>query len=103
MAVNHIFFQQGTNHGSALRSGLNQIENGIERLNDLLGTMALMIDGDGTNAAHFVYMTEKFGFETTAGAKAAWEELNSAMAKLNTDGSVSNVNAALTQLFNKLR
>lgn len=103
MALTHIFFQPGTNYGGPLRAGLTQIENGIAKLNDLLGTMSLMIDGDGTDVAHFAYMTEKFGFESTAGAKAAWEELNSAMAKLNTDGNVSNVNAALTQLFNKLR
>ncbi len=72
-------------------------------LNDLLATMTLMIDGDGSDAAHFSYMQSKFGFADNATAKAGYEELASALAKLNTDGSVSNVNAAILQLLNKFR
>jgi hypothetical protein len=65
--------------------------------------MALMLNGDGTNATHFPYITTKFGFATDADAKAAWDELNSVLFKLTTDASVSSVNAAILQLFNKLR
>jgi hypothetical protein len=103
MAVAHINFNSGTQHGALLRSGLQRLEDAFHDLNELKSTMALMIDGDGSQAAHFPYMTQKFSFDNDAGAKAAWEELNSLLFKLNTDASVSSVNAALLQAFNKFR
>lgn len=103
MAVQHINFNDQTPHGRMLRRGLTQLEDGLDHLNDLKATMALMIDGDGSQAAHFTYVTGKFGFGTDANAKAAWDELNSLLAKLNTDAQVTFVNAALLQCFNKFR
>lgn len=103
MAVAHLNFNGGTQHGALLRRGLLGLEEALSRLNEIKNTMALMIDGDGSDASHFAYMQDKFGFADNAGAKAAWEELNSALFKLNTNDSVSSVNAALLQLFNKFR
>lgn len=103
MAVNHISFNDQTQHGRVLRRGLQQLEEAIENLNDVLATTATMIDGDGSQAAHFAYATAKFGFDNDAATKAAWDELNSLMFKLNTNDSVSSVNAALLQAFNKFR
>jgi len=103
MAVNHIAFNDQTTHGRLLRRALQQQEEGLQNLNEVIATMALMIDGDGSDATHFAYATPKFGFTNDAAAKAAWDELNSLAGKLNTDGSVTFVNAAMKQAFNKFR
>lgn len=103
MAVAHINFNKGTEHGHMLFSALDRLEQSFTDLNEVHRTMALMIDGDGSSATHFTYMQEKFGFTDNAGAKAAYDELSSVLAKLNTDASVSSVNAALLQTFNKFR
>lgn len=103
MAVAHINFNAGTPHGGLLKNGLSRLEDALNNLNELKATMQLMIDGDGSQTAHFPYMQEKFGFTDNAGAKAAWDELNSVLFKLNTNSSVDSVNAALLQVFNKFR
>ena len=103
MAVAHISFNDQTTHGRVLRRGLQQLEESLENINDVLATMATMIDGDGSQAAHFTYATEKFGFASDAATKSAWDELNSLAFKLNTNDSVSSVNAAMLQAFNKFR
>jgi tetrahydromethanopterin S-methyltransferase subunit H len=103
MAVQHLAFNADTQHGRLLRRGLTQLEDGLDQLNDLKGTMQLMIDGDGSQAAHFTYLTAKFGFGSNDDAKAAWDELNSLLFKLNTKSQVSDVNAALLQAFSKFR
>lgn len=103
MAVAHIAYSQASQHGAILRSGLISLEDSLARLNGIKGTMQLMIDGDGSSADHYAYMQGKFGFASNADAKAAWDELNSALFKLNTNSSVTDVNAALLQLFAKFR
>jgi hypothetical protein len=65
--------------------------------------MSLMIDGDGSSSTHYTYMQGKFGFVDDAAAKSAFEELSSVLFKLNTNDSVSSVNAAILQVFNKFR
>lgn len=101
MAIGHLEYNRGTRHGNDLDLLLRSLETGLDGLVDLLAILAQMIDGDGSQAAHFTYVTEKFGFPDDATAKAAWDELNSLASKLTTDGSVSNVNAALLQAFHK--
>lgn len=101
MAVAHLHFNDGTKYGSALRVCLAKLEQGKEGLRDIIGDIALMIDGDGGDPAHFAYATDKFGFASNVVAKAAWEELNSLFFKLSTNNSVSNVDAAMLQAFRK--
>ncbi len=103
MAVAHINFNHNTQHGQLLHSAITRLEDSFDDLNEIKGAMALMIDGDGSQAAHFAYMTVKFGFDTDALAKAAYDELASLLGKLNTNASVTDVNAALLQAFNKFR
>lgn len=104
MADLHLDFVGGTSHASRLRNILNHGESFLDGIGHEIATMQLMIDGDGTQIGHFVGVAASYGFENTgADAKAAWEELQSAYSKVSGDGSVSNVNAALKQLFNKLR
>lgn len=103
MSVAHLGFNHGTPHGSLLHAAMHQLEDGLNGLNEIIATIQQMIDGDGSQAAHFTYVADKFGFTDTATAKAAWEEANSLKFKLNTNSSVSDVNAAMLQAFNKFR
>jgi hypothetical protein len=103
MAVAHIAYNHGSQHGAILHGALIQFENSFETINNLKETMTLMIDGDGSQAAHFTYMTDKFGFADDATAKAGYDELASVLFKLNTNSSVSDVNAAILQVLNKFR
>lgn len=103
MAVAHILYNKGSQYGALLKAGLQGMETALDSLNKIKATMALMIDGDGSQDSHFAYIANQFGFETPALAKAGWDELNSVLFKLNTNGSVTDVNAALLQVFNKFR
>lgn len=103
MATANLYFSTELAGGKLLRSGLTSFENGFETLNDVLANMAHMIDGDGSSAAHFTEVMGRYGFDTTTTAKAAYDELASLLAKLNTDASVTSVNAAILQLLSKMR
>jgi tetrahydromethanopterin S-methyltransferase subunit H len=103
MAVTHIAFNDQLTHGRILRRGLNELQEGRELINEIIATMATMLNGDGTSSTHFDYFLPKFGFSSNADAKSAWDELNSLASKFNTDASVTNVQSALLQAFNKFR
>lgn len=103
MAFTHFQIGAASTHGPQLRSILSQLENGRSGLFQIIATMNTMIDGDGSLAAMFPEVTARFGFQSDAQSKAAWDELNSLQSKLNTDASVSSVAAAMVQAFNKFR
>lgn len=103
MAYQHIQFDDQTQHGRLLRRSLQQLEEGRDNLNDIIAAMQMMIDGDGSQAAHFTKATERFAFENDAAAKSAFDELNSLAFKLNTNSGQPNVLAAMDQAFNKFR
>jgi len=103
MAVSHIYFNEQSQYGRLIRRALNLIEDGLDNLNDTIGVITVMIDGDGSQADHFTYATTKFGFGSDADTKAAYEELQSLAFKLNTNASITDMNAALLQAFNKFR
>jgi hypothetical protein len=103
MAIAHLYFQDNLPHGRMLRSALKQQEDGYLQLLEIMSTMQLMIDGDGSQSSQFNAVMTRFGFESLTTAKAAWDELNSWKSKITTDGSVTFVNAAMLQVFNKFR
>ena len=103
MAFTKINFNASLPHGALLRSALNNFESGRNGLNAVIACTQLMIDGDGSQAAHFTEVMSRYGFTDTATAKAAWEELNSLAAKLNTDAQVTSVLAAINQALAKFR
>ena len=103
MATTNFYIDTSKPHGAQLRSHLNALERGFDGLNDVLANIPHMIDGDGSDSAHFSEVTTRYGFVDNDRSKAAWEELQSVMAKLNTDASVSSVNAAILQAFAKFR
>lgn len=101
MAVSHISFNSNSEYGMQLRQALGFLERGKNEINDLLGVMATMIDGDGSQPAHYAYFVSRFGFSSNEDAQAAWNELQALMFKLNTEAGVDHVNAAMTQAFSK--
>lgn len=101
--ITHINFVNTADHASLLRNTLQNLETGVDSLTKLLGTMTRCIDGDGSDPAQFGEVVARFGFGSTADAKAAWDELNSLNFKLNTDNTVDHVSAALHQVFDKFR
>ena len=103
MAANHILFNDQSSYGGLLRRGLQSLESGLDFLEDVKGAMQMMIDGDGSAAAHFGEVRDRFGFTSDAKAKEAWEELNSLIFKLTTNNSVTDVGNAIVQAFNKFR
>lgn len=103
MAMTHIQFNDQLQHGRYLRRGLQMLEEGRETLIKAKDVMSTMIDGDGTSIAHFNEVTSRFGFVDNTTSKEAWDELNSAIAKLTTDAQVTSVQSALLQLFSKMR
>ncbi len=103
MAFTHVQFSATSTHGPLLRAALNNFETGYRSLINLLPTIVTMIDGDGSDPTHFVEVTARFGFQSDAQSKAAWDELNSVMAKLTTDADVTFVKAAIEQALAKFR
>ena len=103
MAFAKLYFNPNSQYGGQLRGGLNQLESGLRIVIDMRDALTLMIDGDGSSSTQFSEATSRFGFADNATAKAAWDEMNSYLGKEMTDGSVTFVNAAREQLFDKLR
>lgn len=103
MAVGHILFSNPTIARERIRVMLSQLEQGLDSLDEEIGTMTQMIDGDGSQDSHYDYMRDQYGFATSAVAHAAFNELASVKGKVLVDDSVSGVHAALTQAFSKFR
>ena len=105
MAVDHFHYQfnPAAQSGARLRSSLAQLEQGRNALLAELATMTADLTGDGSLDAHFTNVTTRYGFGSNEYARAAWNELNSAAFKMNTNAPVSDVKAAFDQLFTRLR
>lgn len=103
MTVAHIYSSPQTEYGSKLHSALAQLEAGFQNLIEIRDTFTTMIDGDGSDPAQYTYAQAKFGFTDNATAQEGWNELNSVLAKLTTDSSVTSVNSAILQVFKKFR
>lgn len=103
MAFSYIHFNSGLQHGAMLRTALTRLEQGRNELFAVRDVMIQMRDGDGSQAAHYTQVKIRFDFPDDATAKAAFEELASACSKLEGNASVTDVRAALDQLFAKMR
>lgn len=100
---NHIYFNdQSTQYGRRLRQMLRTMEEGDELLDAIRDAMIQMLEGDGTDDAHYSTIATRFGFESNAKAHAAFSEIDSAYSKTSGNGQVSNVRAARNQLYAKL-
>lgn len=101
MAYNHIQIGISSTHGAQLRGVLSSLQSAQRGLLDQIAIMTTMIDGDGSQAAHFVEVTARYGFQSDAQSKAAYAELQSVSGKLSTDASVTFVDAAIKQVAAK--
>lgn len=103
MAFTHIHFDDTTQYGRLLRNMLRTNEAADDQLADMISLVQSMIDGDGSQDAHYTEVTVRFGFLNNAGAHAAFNELASAFAKTSGNGAVTNSRAARDQVFAYLR
>lgn len=103
MPLDHLSFDGNLQHGRILRTAMTELEIGLDQLNDCVAVMGHMITGDGSTETQFTYLRNKFGFPDDATAKAAYQELQSLAFKLNSNGNITDMNAALIQAFNKFR
>lgn len=107
MAANHIKFNDQSNLGRNLKRGLDMLLESKELLTNTLAAMVQMIDNGGAATDDFDLMATEGGYSAgdyataNAAAQASYNELASVLAKLNTDGSVSNVDAAIKQICAK--
>lgn len=99
----HHNFNDQSQHGRLLRRYLNGIETVIDEGPDVVAALDQMLTGSAGDEASFTVITTRFGFADNANSKAAYDEIASANAKTNGDGSVSSVNSALRQIIAKLR
>lgn len=101
--ANHIDFNRQTTYGAMLQRVLTLMEQGDDLMADVRDVMIQMRENDGSQDSDYATVQAKFGFESNAKARAAFEELDSAYSKTSGNGAVSNVRAARDQLFAKLR
>lgn len=101
MATTNIPFDRTKELGQELRHLLVAYRKVYQDGPSVLAALSHMIDGDGSDAGHFTEMVTRGIYETTADAKASYDELASANAKLTTDASVTYVHAALKQICDK--
>jgi hypothetical protein len=102
MAAQNLSFNRMSPAGARL-AGLIASLDRTRDIADEIQVMTLMIDGDGSDDAHYAEITTRYGFASNAKSHSAFDELNSVLGKLNTDGSVSNVKSAIAQAVNKFR
>lgn len=100
---NYIYFNDSTQWGRQLRDLLRTMGRGDSMFTDIRDVMVQMLNGDGSADAHYDEIAQRFGFDTTAAAHAAFLELDTCYGKTSGNGSVTNVRAARDQFFSRLR
>lgn len=87
---------------------LSMLRESVRGLTDERAIMLQMRDGNGSADGHYDTVAAEFGIETgdfasaNAAARAYFEELDSLIFKLTTDGSVTAVASAIAQAPAKL-
>jgi len=116
MSVGHDLFDDSTPTGRFVRN----YGNALDAVNDsgpkIILMITQMIDGDGSQDAHYAYLVKRMKFlgyadgesgtptaAQLAVAHAWWNEFQSVNGKLQTDASVSSVLAAIKQYLAKTR
>ncbi len=100
MAAGNYTFNDSTHGGRLLRSAISQFEAGYNALKQVQGCMIQSLSSGSPQVQSFL---DFWGFPDMATAQAAYDEFSSMMGKITTDASVSSVQAALNQAFNKFR
>lgn len=103
MADNHYVFNRNIAAGLRLGRGMEDLDNAITRLRAEKDTMTQMLDGDGSAVGHYAAHVTAYGFSDTTNAKAAYDELNALLAKIDSDAAVSSVKTAIAQASARFR
>jgi hypothetical protein len=107
MAANFIKYDRTKDIARNMDRGLSMLIESRQLLTNTLAAMVQMIDNGGATAADFDQLATEGGYSAgdfagvNEAAQASYNELASLLAKLNTDGSVSNVDAAIKQIAAK--
>lgn len=107
MPANFIELDKQTDFGRNLARGGQLIIEGLQLLVQARDNMIQARDGDGSQAAHYDLLAVKAGYvandyaTANDAAKASFDELDSLLSKINTDGNVSFVRAAIYQFAAK--
>ena len=99
MAILHLSLGQ-TPHAVGIRSTLAAVKGGLDRLNDEHKSLELMKDSQ--TGLFTSYAVSMLGAPDIATVQAVFDELSALLAKLNTNGSVTDVNAAILQAHRKI-
>lgn len=103
MASTHYPFNHGTYYGQLLHRPLLALENDLQELKEIFGTMEKMLTGDANDEASYDVLTTRFEFADNASAKLAFLELASGLGKLTTNDPVQDVANAIKNMVDKLR
>lgn len=90
-------------HGKFWQRAGSAMENDDLWLKQLVDCMTQMLDGDGSQDAHYTTMATACGFASAAIAHSAFNELMSCYSKTSGNGSVSDVRAARDQFCSRIR
>lgn len=95
-------YDPASTHGKYLQDAIVTNQRADRCLADVMAVMVQMLDGDGSDDAHFATIQARFGFESVAAAHAAFNEISAAYGKTRGDEQVDHVRAARDQLFARL-
>jgi hypothetical protein len=102
-------YNLGSTHGPFLQKAINASieadrdeDDALALLTEVRAIMVQMLDGDGSQEAHYATIQARFGFDSVAAAHAAFLEIDSAWGNSMNNDSRAAVKAARTQLFARI-
>lgn len=101
MAATNIDFDRSNQFGQEIKAYLNALRKVNQDGPNILEAIVHMVDGDGSQAAHFAELVSKGIYPTNEDAQASYNEIASVNAKLTSDTSQTNVDAAIKQICAK--
>lgn len=101
--ANHIWYNKSTEYGQLLTNVLKLTKQADSALDDLRDTMIQMRDADGTQDADYALIATRFGFETTAAARAAFDLVDAVYQRIVVNTSVTQVRASRANVISRLR
>jgi hypothetical protein len=101
MAADNIDFDRSNQFGQEVKAYLNALRKVNQDGPNILQSMIHMIANDGSQLADFQELVDKGIYPTTADAQASYNELASINAKLVSNDSQTNIDAAIKQVCAK--
>lgn len=98
MSNYYLYQPTSSTHGKYLQRVVSSTNDADKYFSDLMALLSQMLDGDGSQDAHYATITTRFGFADTTTAHNAYNELQSSFSKISGNGSVDSVRAARDQM-----